>query len=371
MVLEADVEERQIVALLADSPKPAFATTNAAAFFRVSEKPERTGIYSSPALDAGHVASFGTLRWGGEVPQGSSVEFSFRSGMSAEPDDTWRAWSDWRSGTEVALADVPVGRYLQWRAQLRSSGESSPRISRVTVSYRQENLAPRIENLTVLGPGAILVPANFNPGNQVFEPVHPNREGIFTRLSPAPPDEGKRLKGLWKKGFRTLRWKASDPNKDSLVFSLFFGVGDDPQDWLEIETDLKSSYFGFDASVLPDGHYRFKLRASDTPDNVDGTELAAEEVSEPVVIDHSPPSLEKKDGRTGIVKVIVRDAMNPLRGAEVSIDAGEWRPAQPADGLLDGQRETLEVTIPEDARLVLLRVIDAAFNQTTFDLLRR
>ncbi len=52
----------------------------------------------------------------------------------------------------------------------------------------------------------------------------------------------------------------------------------------------------------------------------------------------------------------------------MSVDAGEWRPAPAADGLLDGRRETLELEVPEGARLVLLRVTDAAFNVTTFDL---
>ena len=53
----------------------------------------------------------------------------------------------------------------------------------------------------------------------------------------------------------------------------------------------------------------------------------------------------------------------------LSIDAGEWRPVAAADGLLDGQREVLLLgAIPPSARLVLLRLADAALNYETFDL---
>ena len=59
-----------------------------------------------------------------------------------------------------------------------------------------------------------------------------------------------------------------------------------------------------------------------------------------------------------------------MRRAAVSVDAGEWRPVRAADGLLDGRRETLRVEVPEGTRLLLLRVLDAAFNVVTFDLSR-
>ena len=63
------------------------------------------------------------------------------------------------------------------------------------------------------------------------------------------------------------------------------------------------------------------------------------------------------------------DRWNPLREAMLSVDAGEWRPAAAADGLLDGQSETLLLgEIPGSARLVLLRLADAALNYETFDL---
>jgi hypothetical protein len=57
--------------------------------------------------------------------------------------------------------------------------------------------------------------------------------------------------------------------------------------------------------------------------------------------------------------------------AELSVDAGGWTELLPEDGLLDGRGETFEVAAPASARLLLLRLTDAAYNEVTYDLLSR
>jgi hypothetical protein len=380
MVLETDVDERQVVALMEDRPGPAFATTNAAAVYRVTGTTEREGTYTSPTLDAGQIARFGRFSWRGEIPRHASLSFSFRSGMSSEPDRTWSPWTDPRRGEEIQVADLPPGRYVQWRAHFRAGDSVSPRLFGAELSYLQQNLAPKIERLQVLDPGQVLVPANFNPTSQVFEPAHPNREGIFTTLEPGER-AGGRLKPLWKQGYRTLRWEVEDPNDDHLRFRLDFrpetegAAGDEGGDgesaWMPVVEDLEDEYYSFDATVLPDGVYRFRLRASDADDNA-GDGRTGERVSEPVVVDHTPPRRGAVRHQGGMLRVEVEDALSPLREAVVSLDAGEWRPVAAGDGLLDGRRETLEIPLPgpggEGPRLVLLRVTDAAHNVVTFDL---
>ena len=371
MVLEKDVDERQVVALLADEPGPAFATTNAAALYRLSSESERRGTFTSPALDAEQVASFGGLRWRGRLPGGSKLRFSARSGMSASPDATWTDWTEPAAGSEISLAGLADGRYLQWRAELEAADSASPELSEVTVSYRQANLPPTIESLTVLEPGEILVPTSFNPANQVFEPIHPNRDGIFTTLDTGTPRVDQRYKTLWKRGYRSLRWVAEDPNEDELVYDLAFRAADAAADgWLEVAKEIDKDHYGFDATALPDGLYRFRLRAVDRAGNSLEEALSAAEVSEPVLIDHTPPTLAAIERRGGELRLELADAWNPLRSAELSVDGGAWRPLNAVDGLLDGQRETLVVDRPAEASLLLLRATDAAFNSVTFDLLR-
>ena len=372
MLQEKDVDERQIVALLPGEAGPAFATTNAAAFFQVTAGTEKTGTYTSAAMDTGQASRFGTFRWRGETPGGSSVRFSFRSGVSSEPDRTWSPWTAAKRGDEISLEDLPRGRYIQWRAELEADGGRSPRLYNAELSYRQENLRPRIDSLGVLEPGQILVPSNFNPSNQVYEPAHPTREGIFTSVGqPADEDDAGRTKPLWKKGYRTLRWTAADPNQDGLLYDLSFRPADSEGEWLTVTDDLEESYFSFDATALPDGVYRFRLRASDRPSNDPASALEAERVSDPVVIDHTTPVLVKVDRSGGKVRATVRDSANPLREAMVSVDAQEWKPVPSADGLIDGQTETLVVDPGPDGHtggLLLLRIMDAAYNVVTFNL---
>jgi len=369
-VLEKDVDERQVVVLLEDTPGPAFATTNAAAVYRIAGQTERTGVYTSPALDAEQISRFGTLRWQGETPTGTGVDFSFRSGMSSEPDRTWTAWSPPGSGLEISLSNLPSGRYVQWRARLEAADGRSPNLSAVTVSYRQANLPPRIKSLAVLDPGQILVPANFNPSLQAYEPAHPNREGIFTTIEPVRPDQQRRLKTLWKRGFRTIRWEAGDPNGDELAYGLSFRAADSSHPWLPVADELREDYYSFDSSVLPDGRYRFRLQAFDRDRSDDRERQEAEEISEPAIVDHSTPALASITESGGELRAVVEDRWNPLREAVYSIDARQWQPALPADGLLDGQRETLILEIPQEGELLLLRLTDAAFNVVTIDLTR-
>ena len=77
------------------------------------------------------------------------------------------------------------------------------------------------------------------------------------------------------------------------------------------------------------------------------------------------------------LRVRVKDAASPIREAVYSLDATEWKPVLAADGLLDGRSETLSIApssgetsgaAKNPGGLLLLRVTDAAFNVTTFNL---
>ncbi len=367
-LIEKDLEDRQVVGLAAGDGGPAILTTNAAAIWRFVPGTEKRGVYTSATLDAGQAARFGVFRWSGDLPAGSGVRFGFRTGFSSEPDRTWSAWSAPVEGRELPLGGLDGGRYLQWRAELSGAEGRTPRLTAVEVSYRQENLRPKVERFAALDPGQVLVPAGFNPSDQVYEPASPNRDGIFTSLEPAIARD-ERMKPLWRKGWRTLRWKVSDPNQDELRYAL--AVRPEGRDgiWLEIAEELKGESHGFDATVLPDGRYRFRLTASDARGNVAGDAFETLQESEPVVLDQTPPTVERVERAGRGARVRVYDAWNPVREASLSVDGGAWKPVGAADGLLDGQREELVVEeIPAGAKVVLLRLADAAFNYVAVDL---
>ena len=365
MILEKDIEDRQIVGLLQGDPGPVFASTDSGGIYLFSGEAETEGTYRSKPFDAGEPSKLGVLRWSGEQPQGTRVVFSARSGLSSTPDDTWSEWVEAspRPGAEreIAIDALPSGRYVQWKADF-SGSVGTPTVRSVELSYRQLNRRPEISKLEVLPPGQILVPANFNPSNQAFEPMAPNKDGIFTTLQPAR-DRKERSKSLFKLGYRTLRWTAADPNEDQLRYRLDFRqAGGDA--WLEIASDLDVEHYSFDSSVLPDGVYGFRLTATDAKSNVAGEILTAMRTTDPVVVDHTPPEIARQRREGGTVSVEVTDGLSPLRTAEVSVNAGAWRPVPVADGMLDSLTETLSVEAPAES-LVILRVSDAAFNSTT------
>jgi hypothetical protein len=369
LALEAGLDDRQVVGVFADRGEPVLVTTNAAAVYRAAAASDAAGSYVSDALDAGAISRFGSLRWYGAAADEDGVRFQVRSGSNSKPDATWSEWSPATGGRDQSLSGVPLGRFVQWRLELRAAAGDAPRVTGVEISYRQNNGEPVIRSFTAMDPGQVLVPASFNPGDQVYEPVNPDREGIFTSLAPESPAANGRLKALWRIGFLTLRWEAQDPNDDSLAYDLDFRRDGASGAWLPVAENLRESYYSFDATVLPDGVHRFRLRASDRPGNTADTTLEAEEISPPVVIDHSAPRLVAATRDGSRIEAEVEDALSPIRRAEISIDAGEWGPVTAADGLLDGRHETLRVEVPPGAELVLLRVMDAAFNGATFDLL--
>lgn len=365
MLVEQDVEERQVVALAPADGALAFATTNAGALYRTGRSTRSSGSFVSAPLDAGSGATFGVLRWVGERPEGSALEFLARTGMSAIPDRTWSDWILVGGEREVSLAALPPGRLLQWKAVLQSGSGGAPVVSAVEASYRQTNVPPRIASFEVLDPGQVLVPANFNPSDQIYEPAHPNREGIFTSLQASVERDPGRLKTLWRQGFRTLQWKAEDANEDRLQATLSFRP-ENGKEWLPMEEGLTDSYYSFDATVLADGVYRFRLAVDDGLDNPDDG-ATSERVSGPIVVDHTPPRVvDARPGEDGL-QVTVEDALGPIREAALSRDGGEWEAAVPSDGLLDGRHEVLRLP-GGPAHLLLLRLMDASFNVRTFDL---
>ncbi len=371
MVLEKDADERLVTLLLPDQPGPAFITNDAAALFRFTSEPERQGSYTSAPFDAEEVSSFGAFRWRGQVAEGASLKFSFRTGLSSEPDETWSSWTEPRSGAEIALGALPRGRYLQWLALFDAGrgGQGALSLDGVEASFRQQNLRPQIRSFTVLDPGVVLAPPAFNPVDQVFEPAHPNRDGIFTTLKPATADpQSLLLKQLWKKGYRSLRWTADDPNHDRLTYDLYFTSAALGDQWLPMISGLKDDYISFDETVLPDGTYRFRLVVSDGSDNSPAEALTAEQVSDAVVIDHSPPRLAGVERNGKGVEILIDDQRSPLREVLVSVDAGEWKPLPSEDGMLDSSSERFLVERPAGAKLLLVRAMDSSFNLVTIDL---
>ena len=144
---------RQVTALLREpSGRIVGATSNPGKLFALSANPAAKGSYESDVRDAGTVASWGAIRWRATARTGQ-VQLLTRSGNTANPDETWSAWSKPYSSAEGEQITSPNARYLQWRAVLTSDSAPSPVLTSVTAAYLPRNLRPEVASITDPSPG--------------------------------------------------------------------------------------------------------------------------------------------------------------------------------------------------------------------------
>jgi hypothetical protein len=363
--LVASTGERLAIATPATEAGFAVVTMGSAGILR-PQTPNvgSSGTFTSAVKDAVRLSAFGRIRWEGQVPPGATLAFSVRAGNSDKPDGTWSPWTPVSSD---GGAKPPTARFFQWKADLKASPKGeSPVVERVDLSYAEHNARPVLENLAVLEPGAVF--ARGATGSGVLSVANPDESGIYAGLE-APRDgasdgPGKRL---FRKGYRTLTWKGTDPNGDTLRYDVE-ARREDGAAWFPIRKDLEDAYLSFDTTALPDGRYRFRVTASDRVSQPESEALTAREESGVVVVDNTPPVLKveskKAEGDALVVTVLATDALSPVTKAEGAVNADRWRLLPAEDGAADSpvERFVFRVAKPLGPAVLSVRVLDSAGN---------
>jgi sugar lactone lactonase YvrE len=329
--------------------------------------PRAEGSYLSEAVDAGSTADWGRLRWVGQLPKGSWLKLYGRSGNSSEPDDTWSDWVEIGEGggERTAASSLPPARWFQARADLSSRNGLSPLLSRVEVIYQPRNRPPQVAALLVEPPGVAWVQAT---------PQSSSRSGplvaddpVTRRVAQSLKRGGRAAKPIRKSfeiGARTFTWKAHDPDRDRLLYSLEIRR-DGSDTWFPLATGLEEEFYSWDARAMQDGHYRIRLSAEDSPDNPNGAHRMDSMISDSFPIDNSRPAVGgfEVDDRDGdhIVRFTAEDPGGLIAAVEVSMDGGEWKPLNPVDGVADSELERYEFHCDAGGKLAV-RVTDAAGN---------
>ena len=167
-----------------------------------------------------------------------------------------------------------------------------------------------------------------------------------------------------------MKWSAHDDNDDQLVYSIYYR-GDGQKRWLLLKDDITDKAYSFDASLLPDGGYTVKVVASDAPSHSPGESLTASRESRRFEVDTTPPRIENLsatlDGSQIHVTFRAGDGFSPIKRAEYSVDAGDWKYVEPVGQLSDAKTETYDFkAAPEAAKdggassehVVVVRVYD-------------
>ena len=353
--------QAQVTALVAASGGVRYAvTSNPVVLWKLGPGRAEGGELLSSVLDAKRFARFGRVR---SVGAGTRA-FSTRSGNTDTPDTTWSRWQVVAGDGAIAS---PPGRCLQWKLKL---GSGDARVDEVTVSWRETNQPPRIDDLYVSPQGQ-----GFREGemSQRTEAVTQTLTGGQKVEYSATIGGSKPVRELpiWARGLRTLSWRGVDPNGDPLRYAV--AVRADPDgDWIEIGKDLEASVLTWNTNTLGDGRYRVKVTASDSEGNAVGEGLTAEATSEPFSIDNSPPhvsSLEAHASGAGVeVTGAAEDGEGWLQRLDLAIDDGAWHSLTPEGGLSDSPHLTFRTVLKDlapGAHLLSVRAVDAAGNAAT------
>lgn len=336
------------------------ASSNPATLHRLGPATANRGDLIQGVLDGRRFVRFGRLYWEGA----GSASFSTRSGNTDAPDTTW---SDWRGLGADARIESPAARFLQWKV---TAADPAMRIDRVTAAYREENLPPRVEDLSVAAQGRDFRDGELGTRSESVTQSLPGGQKVEYSVS-LSANKALRELPLWARGLRTLTWRGFDPNGDALRYRVLVQARGSDR-WVEIGKDLEATLFTWNTNTLPDGNYLLKIIASDAPGNAVGEERTAEAVSEIFRVDNTAPevsslSLSARPGGA-LVEGSAEDSSGPIIRLEVAIDDGSWRTLTPEGGLADSSplrfRTELRELAPGD-HLVSIRAVDMAGNAAT------
>ena len=356
------VPEKQIVSIAAKGDETVVTTTNSGAVYRMENRPATTAEFRSAAKDAERFSRFGHYRIEGRNLTAGATAISFRSGNTRTPDSTWSAWTSPQPGLEGNI-DAPAARYVQWKLTMPKPARDAA-IDGVIVAFMNRNVAPEISSIAVQDPAVVFVSNAYPTSPQVLEATNPDEYGIFTSLdSPrerAAADQGKRM---FRKGYRTITWRAEDENGDSLRYSLSFRRKGDER-WLRLRENMDETQFNFDTSQLPDGRYELRLTVTDAADNPEMPLTDAKEGVE-FQVDNKAPSISVTPNGSEVV-VRITDDLSPIGRVEYSADAEKWIRLTPIDGIADSRDETFRLTKSAvDGKFVIVRAVDGFYNVTT------
>ncbi len=333
----ARVDHGQILALLAD-PKEGLllGVGDPGAVLRLEPGHLATGSLTSDVLDAKLPSRFGAVGWKADQPPGTTVTVRVRTGNVGEPDATWSPWSPDQADPATAAAKVPPGRFAQYKLTLATTDPSStPELRSLSLRYQTANLPPEIAKVDV-------------------------------------PDVAAG-DGATRQPKLTVRWEASDPNGDDLVYT--FQVRKDGwPDWVKLgDAPLTETNYAWDVTTVPDGLYRVRVVASDRPSNPPGDALTRDRVSDPFLIDHQPPAvaLAADPANRARATATLKDGLTRIARAAYALDGGDWVPIFPDDGLFDTPAESITIALPDlkpGTHVLMVRAFDAAGNLGTGDL---
>ena len=142
------------------------------------------GFLYSSVKDIGQNVNFGTFEFKGNIPEGTSVSFNFRTGNSPSVDTTWSNFGDELTSSASLFEVYEPRKYIQYRAKLTTTNLLSPLIDEVKINYDNQNVSsttdayitPQISQILKENEFTLVIDAAFNSSDygidtlQIFTP---------------------------------------------------------------------------------------------------------------------------------------------------------------------------------------------------------
>jgi outer membrane protein assembly factor BamB len=364
LVVRANVQ--QVTAILPEREgRMLYATANPGKVLRLSASRADRGTYTSDVRDAQTVAAWGTIRWRTQLPSGTRVDISTRSGNTRTPDETWSDWAAAYTNQAGSAITSPRARYLQGRAILTGARGESPLLTSVSAAYLPRNLRPRVTAITIHPPGTVFQrPFPTDPEIAGFDGDLPDRRNAAAAAAAGSLNLGRRV---YQKGLLTFVWRAEDDNKDDLSYDVFYRREGETS-WKILKRGVVDPILVWDTTSVPNGSYLLRVVASDAGSNSPSTALTGALESSAFDIDNAPPDITissvRRDGARLILEFEVRDEYSAVQRADYSLDGDKWQTIYPKDGIADSRVEQFELVLEGEAvaRGVIVRAADALNN---------
>lgn len=364
-VLLADLDDSQITALTVAGGRIVAATANSGRLYRVSAEHMATGTLTSEVYDASAMCRWGSMSWQATTPEGTAVTVATRTGNVKQPDDSWSPWSDEKTESRGTPITSPLARFIQYRATLKTTKpEATPMLDEVILAYVQANRKPEVSAVKLMKPPKPRRPTvPTQPGQRPTTTHVKTTRPVNTRKQPAASQRGPFAERI------RIMWQAADPNKDQLVYSIYFR-GEDETTWKKLKERLPLIYLDWDTHAVPDGPYRIRVVASDLGSNPPDQALEGKRTTEAFMVDNTPPAVahlavKVNQDSTLTVTAQCTDAGSGLAKGEYSIDAGPWTPLVPTDGIFDSHAEAVAFktkAVEKGEHTLVVRAKDEAEN---------
>jgi len=299
------------------------ATSNLGKIFLLGPNPVAEGTFESDVFDAKNFSKWGRV----EVRGSGNFDLFARSGNVDNPDRNWSQWKRINLEKELPM-DAPSARFIQWRAVLHPSNRA-PIIDSVTLNYLPKNVAPEVDDVTVMVGWRVPPGAHSEPGNSAsYE---------------AP------LQTIRDRHSIAVKWKAHDDNDDTLEYNVYYR-GDGETRWKLLREGVDERFVNLESDLFPDGGYTIQVVASDAPSHSPEETLTGEATSPRFEVDNTPPHIEflntTVEGNQVHLRFRAVDSFSPIKRAEYSIDADGWQLVEPVGQISDYKVENYDVKVP-------------------------